>query len=112
MFAMRTLKRVFRLRSLLLMAGVLTGALRAGVAAEPLRQDVTINLGEQTVTLRRLDSLPCVESDYTSRFRYDSYENPKLNELRTRYKLDAVIAPGEGRIRPAGALDGLDARAV
>jgi hypothetical protein len=93
--AMRTLKRVFTARAVLVMAGILAGALRTGASAEPLRQDVTINLGEQTVTLRRLDSLPCVESDYTKRFKYDSYENPKLNELRTRYKLDEVIAPGK-----------------
>lgn len=92
---MRTLKRVFSARAVLVMASILTGALRTWAAGEPLRQDVTINLGGRTATLRRLETLPCVESDYTRRFRYDSYENPKLNELRTRYKLDAVIAPGK-----------------
>lgn len=92
---MRTLKRIFSARAVLVMASILTGALRTWATGEPLRQDVTINLGGRTATLRRLETLPCVESDYTRRFRYDSYENPKLNELRTRYKLDAVIAPGK-----------------
>jgi hypothetical protein len=34
-----------------------------------------------------------VESEYTKRFKFDSYENPKLKELRGSYKLDDVVAP-------------------
>jgi len=47
-------------------------------------------------TVARLDTLPFVESDYTRRFKFDAATNPKLKELRERYKLDEVIAPGEG----------------
>jgi len=54
----------------------------------------TIQLGGRTATLRKLDALPCVESQYTKLFRFDTFANPKLKELRGRYKLDAVVAPG------------------
>ena len=36
-----------------------------------------------------------MESEYTKRFRFDSFENPKLKELRERHRLDAVVAPGK-----------------
>jgi mannan endo-1,4-beta-mannosidase len=58
--------------------------------AEP----TTIQLGGRTATIRKLDSLPYVESEYTKLFRFDSWTNPKLRQLRERYKLDAVVAPG------------------
>jgi hypothetical protein len=41
-----------------------------------------------------VQSLPFVENEYTRRFHFDSADNPKLKELRNRYDLDAVIAPG------------------
>jgi len=53
-----------------------------------------LHLGERTATIRKLDALPYVESEYTKRFRFDTFANPKLRELRERYKLDAVVAPG------------------
>ena len=46
----------------------------------------------QTFTLRRLVTLPYVESEYTDRFHFDSWENPKLDELRRRHRLHEVIA--------------------
>ncbi len=46
-------------------------------------------------TVARLDTLPFVESDYTKRFKFDAATNPKLKELRERYKLNEVIAPGK-----------------
>jgi len=54
----------------------------------------TIQLGGRTATIRKLDALPYVESQYTKLFRFDTFANPKLKELRERYKLDAVVAPG------------------
>ena len=63
-------------------------------AAGPLREVFTFELDGGTATLKSLDTLPCVESDYTRRFKFDSFENPKLKELRTRHGLDAVVAPG------------------
>lgn len=43
----------------------------------------------------RIDALPLVESDYTRRFKFDAADNPKLKELREKYKLDEVVAPGK-----------------
>lgn len=63
-------------------------------AGEPLRPGATFPLGNQTATLRKLETLPCVESEYTRRFRFDSFDNPKLRQLREQYQLDAVVAPG------------------
>ncbi len=63
--------------------------------AGELRPGTPIDLGGRTATLTRLDSLPYVESDYTRRYRFDSASNPKLKELRERYHLDEVVAPGK-----------------
>jgi hypothetical protein len=41
-----------------------------------------------------MDALPYVQSEFTERFRFDSVGNPKLKELRERYGLEAVVAPG------------------
>jgi hypothetical protein len=35
-----------------------------------------------------------VDSEYSRRFHFDTFENPKLRELRERYHLDEVVAPG------------------
>jgi len=63
--------------------------LRAEVAAP---QEFT--LGAKTVIVTQIDALPFVQSDYTKRFKFDSADNPKLKELREKYRLDEVIAPG------------------
>lgn len=54
----------------------------------------TANVGAGRATLTKLDTLPYVESEYTKRFKFDSCENAKLKELRERYKLEEVVAPG------------------
>ena len=41
-----------------------------------------------------IDTLAYVEDDYTRRFTFDGHDNPKLKELRERYRLDEVIASG------------------
>lgn len=63
--------------------------------AEPLPAGAPVKLQGGIATLRRLDTLPFVESDYARRFKFDAFENPKLKELRTRHQLDAVVAPGK-----------------
>jgi hypothetical protein len=72
--------------------------LRSGVLAQPnppfLKEGATVTLGGRTATIRRIDTLPYVESEYAKRFRFDSFNNPKLKELRERYQLDSVVAPG------------------
>jgi hypothetical protein len=67
----------------------------ARAANEPLKEGGTIHLGGRAVTLRTLETLPFVESEYTKRFKFDSFDNPKLKELREKYYLDDVIAPGK-----------------
>jgi mannan endo-1,4-beta-mannosidase len=54
----------------------------------------TIQLGARAATIRKLDTLPYVQSEHTELFRFDAYTNPKLKELRQRYTLDEVVAPG------------------
>lgn len=63
-------------------------------AEEPLRPGVETNLGAHRVILQRLDTLPFIESDYTSRHRFDSWDNPKLSTLRNTYRLNEVVASG------------------
>lgn len=82
-------------RFVLVAACVLGVALGLRTEAEPLKEGQAVNLGDRTVTLKRLDALPFVESDYTRRFKFDVFENPKLKELRARHQLDAVVAPGQ-----------------
>jgi hypothetical protein len=75
---------------------IIAVALIAQVAsAEPLKQGDTFDLPGQRHVLTRLDTLPCVESDYTRRFKFDSLDNPKLKELRERFHLDQVVSPGK-----------------
>jgi hypothetical protein len=64
-------------------------------AATPLKKGDKFELAGKTYTLTTLDALPHVESDYTKRFKFDTLENPKLKDLRDRYKLDEVVAPGK-----------------
>jgi len=76
---------------LLLAASLLRAQSIAGEALKP-GERFAVEGGNATLT--RLDTLPCVESDYTKRFRFDLWTNTKLKELRERYKLDDVVAPG------------------
>ena len=62
--------------------------------AVPLKEGMRVNLDGRVATLKKLATLPYVESDYTKRFKFDSFGNPKLKELRERYYLDVVTAPG------------------
>src|SRR5687768_15704746 len=91
---MRTLKIVFSTKAVLAAVIILEGALSTRASADPIREGIAIQLAGRTATLIHLDTLPCVESEYTRRFKFDTYENPKLKELRARYKLEEVVAPG------------------
>ena len=63
-------------------------------AQDPKEGDV-FDLGGRKATVKKADVLPYVESDYTKRFKFDSFENPKLKELREKYKLAEVVAAGK-----------------
>jgi hypothetical protein len=73
----------------------LIAALAAALAAQDLKEGAVIDLGGRTVTVRKLDMLPVVESVYSRRFKYDTSDNPKLRELREKYKLEEVVASGK-----------------
>ena len=81
--------------AVLLLLALLSVATNAQSAGESLKQGAVINLGGRTATLRTLETLPFVESEYTKRFKFDSFDNPKLAELRQRGRLNEVIAPGK-----------------
>lgn len=63
--------------------------------AGSLAPGVPVDVGGRTARLVRLDTLPVVESEWTGRFTFDSFDNPKLKELRERYRLEEVVAPGK-----------------
>ena len=77
------------LTSLLLTCGL---AAAAQDHPAPLKQGDSVTLDGHRFTVTKLDSLPYVQSEYTRRFRFDSYSNPKLKELREKYHLDEVVA--------------------
>src|SRR5687768_4681530 len=60
----------------------------------PLAQGDSVIINGHRLIVGTLDTLPYVESDYTMRFTFDAHDNPKLKELRERYRLDEVVAPG------------------
>ena len=80
--------------NVMLLLAVCLASGRAHAADEPLKEGDVIQLRGRTATVKRLETLPYVESDYTKRFKFDSFDNPKLKELREKYHLDDVIAPG------------------
>lgn len=63
-------------------------------ARRPLKQGDQVIIGGSPWVVRTLDTLPYVESEYTKRFTFDVHDNPKLKDLRERYRLDEVVAPG------------------
>jgi hypothetical protein len=68
----------------------------AQVNGQPsLKTGDPVSLDGRGGILSRLDTLPYVESDFTKRFRFDSYENPKLTQLREQFRLDEVVSPGK-----------------
>jgi hypothetical protein len=67
----------------------------ADAAARPLKQGDSFAVGERRGVVTKLDTLPYVESDYTGRFKFDAYDNPKLKRLREQYRLDEVVAGGK-----------------
>src|SRR6185369_13521036 len=73
----------------------IAAAFCAQAAAVTLQEGMTVNLGGRAATLKKLDALPYVESEYTKRFKFDAFENPKLKKLRERYYLEEVIGPGQ-----------------
>jgi hypothetical protein len=63
--------------------------------AGPLKQGEAIAIGGRRYVVTKVDTLPYVENDYSKRYTFDRYDNPKLKELREQYHLDDVVAPGK-----------------
>jgi hypothetical protein len=71
------------------------------VSADPgaaLQPGASVRLAGRSATVIKLDALPFVQNEYTARFRFDSAANPKLKELRERYELQTVVAPGRDEL--------------
>lgn len=64
------------------------------LAQEP-KEGAVYDLGGRTATVRKLDMLPVVDSVYSKRFKYDTYDNPKLRDLRDKYRLEEAVAAGK-----------------
>ncbi len=77
-----------------LLVGFMTTLASADAASDPLKEGDAIDLNGRKAAMRRLDTLPYIDSEYTKRFKFDSFDNPKLKVLRERHRLDEVIAPG------------------
>lgn len=65
----------------------------------PLQEKAEFHLNGTNAVITGIESLPFVDSEYTRLFKFDSADNPKLKELRTRYKLEEVIAGGENEFQ-------------
>jgi len=85
----------FRVRVAIAVLGFVACVWAPRAGAEPLKEGATFDLGGRRATLQRLDTLPFVENDYSRRFKFDAHDNPKLKALRTRHRLDEVVAPGK-----------------
>jgi len=79
----------------LAIAGVSLALVVSNCAAESLKPGATLEVNGQKATLTKFDALPFVESEYTKRFKFDQFENPKLKELRERYYLEEVVGSGK-----------------
>jgi hypothetical protein len=66
--------------------------------AADLKVGGEFRLGALKATVRKLDVLPYVQNEYSSRFVYEQAENPQLAQIRQTYKLDEVIAPGKDEL--------------
>src|SRR4051812_9410808 len=94
---MRSLKCLFGYAALI--ALIVTASAGPSLAAEAealaLKRGDTVTLGVRRITVKRLDTLPYVDSEYSKRYRFDTFDNPKLKELRECHHLDDVVAPGK-----------------
>lgn len=82
---------VFR-KILLLLSLLASFAVVSGGQSIPLSNESRFQINGRTATISKVDTLPFVDSEYSRLFKFDSADNPKLKELRDRYKLDEVIA--------------------
>src|SRR3954470_9938805 len=81
--------KVFKLLAILLVPLALLGL----SGADSSSSANSFQVGSHTAVVKSIDSLPLIKNEFSSRFKFDSFANPKLKQLRDHYKLDEVIAP-------------------
>lgn len=92
---MNTAQHVRRIQSVISAGLILTSVLFCHVAVgAEFKAGTSFELGTRKITVRKFETMPVVSNDYTRRFKFDTFDNPKLQELKKRYRLDQVIAPG------------------
>jgi hypothetical protein len=55
---------------------------------------MTLRLEHGSATVTRTEGLPFFTNQFSERFKFDAAQNPKLRELRDKYRLEEVTAPG------------------
>ncbi|HEV8290845.1 MAG TPA: transglutaminase domain-containing protein, partial [Tepidisphaeraceae bacterium] len=60
-----------------------------------LKPGEKFDIGRKSGVVSKIDTLPLVENEFTQRFKWDSFDNPKLKELKEKYRLDEVVASGK-----------------
>jgi hypothetical protein len=60
-----------------------------------LRAGSIFKAGAKTATVAKVEALPYVENEYSKRFKFDAVGNPKLKDLRERYRLKELVAGGK-----------------
>lgn len=68
-------------------------AIPAGLEAR--KEGDVVDLGGRKVTITKLDIVPYVENACTKVCTWEKSDLPELKELREKYKLDEVVAPGK-----------------
>ena len=70
----------------------LIAAFGFALLAQDPKEGTVLDLGGRKAVVVKVDVLPYVESVYSKRFKYDTWDNPKLKELREKYKLQELVA--------------------
>src|ERR1051325_9966203 len=74
---------------------LLTLMTAAPALATALKEGAHVQISGRAAVVSRLDGLLIVENEFFRRFRWDSFDNPKLKELREKYHFDEIVAPGK-----------------
>lgn len=93
---MITLSKIAVSMGLALTEAILLAQGDSGQLAEPeIRVGDVLSLPSGAARVQRLETDRLIQNEYTRRFHFDSFTNPKLKELRERYELEAVVASGK-----------------
>ncbi|MBN2583647.1 MAG: carbohydrate-binding protein [Planctomycetes bacterium] len=63
-----------------------------GIALKEGEEDTVDGMRAKVTTI---DALPYVKNDFSQRYHFENYDNPKLRYLREKYHLDDVVAAGK-----------------